>query len=111
MSHARSVRLTRNLDEQAADQFVAAANAFRMQKQGTDDLATLEYPNSTNGCRLDLFHTRVLLPEAVHVLTTKPGKEAGQAFERAASIQLNQLNELDEYANTMTEAFSESNIQ
>jgi alpha-soluble NSF attachment protein len=52
--------------EQAAEQFIAAANAFRMQKQG---------------------------------------KEAGQAFKRAASIQLDQLKEPDEYANTMTEAF------
>jgi hypothetical protein len=52
VSHARSVRLTRNLDEQAAEQFIAAANAFRMQKQGTDDLATLQYANSTNGAVL-----------------------------------------------------------
>jgi alpha-soluble NSF attachment protein len=47
----------------------------------------------------------------VHILTAEPGKEAGQAFKRAASIQLDQLKEPDEYANTMTEAFSESNIQ
>ncbi|KAF2659454.1 alpha-soluble NSF attachment protein [Lophiostoma macrostomum CBS 122681] len=52
--------------EQAAEQFIAAANAFRMQKQG---------------------------------------KEAGLAFERAASIQIDQLKEPDDYANTMTEAF------
>jgi len=32
-------------------------------------------------------------------------KEAGQAFERAASIQIKQLNEPDDAANTLTEAF------
>jgi len=52
--------------EKAAEEFIAAANAFRMQKQG---------------------------------------KEAGLAFERAASIQLDQLKEPDDMANTMTEAF------
>ncbi|KAF2745924.1 alpha-soluble NSF attachment protein-like protein [Sporormia fimetaria CBS 119925] len=52
--------------EKAADEFIAAANAFRMQKQG---------------------------------------KEAGQAFERAASIQADQLKEPDDQANTLTEAF------
>ncbi|MCJ1397802.1 vesicular-fusion protein S17 [Xylographa trunciseda] len=35
----------------------------------------------------------------------KQGKEAGQAFERAASIQTKQLNEPDDAANTLTEAF------
>ncbi|KAF2865323.1 alpha-soluble NSF attachment protein [Massariosphaeria phaeospora] len=52
--------------EAAADQFIAAANAFRMQKLG---------------------------------------KEAGQAFERAASVQRQQLNEPDDEANTLTEAY------
>lgn len=35
----------------------------------------------------------------------KAGKEAGLAFERAASIQTNQLKEPDDAANTLTEAF------
>lgn len=52
--------------EAAADQFIAAANAFRMQKMG---------------------------------------KEAGEAFERAASVQRQNLNEPDDEANTLTEAF------
>ncbi|KAF2262373.1 alpha-soluble NSF attachment protein [Lojkania enalia] len=52
--------------EQAADQFIQAANAFRMQKQG---------------------------------------KEAGLAFERAAAIQGQNLNEPDDQAQTLTEAF------
>ncbi|KAF2116481.1 alpha-soluble NSF attachment protein [Lophiotrema nucula] len=52
--------------EQAADQFIQAANAFRMQKQG---------------------------------------KEAGLAFERAASIQGQHLNEPDDQANSYSEAF------
>jgi len=32
-------------------------------------------------------------------------KEAGQAFEKAADIQTNKLNEPDDAANTLTEAF------
>lgn len=34
------------------------------------------------------------------------GKEAGEAFEKAASVQRQQLNEPDDEANTLTEAFS-----
>ncbi|WPH03998.1 Hypothetical protein R9X50_00688200 [Acrodontium crateriforme] len=35
----------------------------------------------------------------------KAGKEAGQAFERAAELQTSKLNEPDDAANTLTEAF------
>jgi alpha-soluble NSF attachment protein len=35
----------------------------------------------------------------------KAGKEAGQAFERAAAIQTNNLKEPDDAANTLTEAY------
>lgn len=35
----------------------------------------------------------------------KAGKEAGQAFERAAAIQSNNLKEPDDAANTLTEAY------
>ena len=35
----------------------------------------------------------------------KAGKEAGQAFERAASIQTSKLSEPDDAANTMVEAY------
>ncbi|KAL8657922.1 MAG: hypothetical protein Q9226_001447 [Calogaya cf. arnoldii] len=52
--------------EGAADLYTEAANAFRMQKQGT---------------------------------------EAGQAFERAASIQTSKLSEPDDAANSLTEAY------
>ncbi|KAL8910125.1 MAG: hypothetical protein Q9171_004550 [Xanthocarpia ochracea] len=52
--------------ENAADLYTQAANAFRMQKQGT---------------------------------------EAGQAFERAASIQTSKLSEPDDAANSLTEAY------
>jgi alpha-soluble NSF attachment protein len=52
--------------EAAAEQFIAAANAFRMQKMG---------------------------------------KEAGDAFRKAASVQREQLNEPDDEANSLTEAF------
>ncbi|KAL8834684.1 MAG: hypothetical protein Q9176_007369 [Flavoplaca citrina] len=52
--------------EGAADLYTQAANAFRMQKQGT---------------------------------------EAGQAFERAASIQTSKLSEPDDAANSLTEAY------
>lgn len=37
--------------------------------------------------------------------TLLTGKEAGIAFEKAADIQTNKLNEPDDAANTMTEAF------
>jgi len=52
--------------EAAAEQFVQAANAFRMQKMG---------------------------------------KEAGEAFEKAAAVQRQNLNEPDDEANSLTEAF------
>jgi alpha-soluble NSF attachment protein len=35
----------------------------------------------------------------------KSGKEAGQAFEKAAAIQTNNLKEPDDAANTLTEAY------
>ena len=35
----------------------------------------------------------------------KSGKEAGQAFEKAAAIQTNSLKEPDDAANTLTEAY------
>ena len=35
----------------------------------------------------------------------KSGREAGQAFEKAASLQQNQLKEPDDAANTLTEAY------
>ena len=35
----------------------------------------------------------------------KSGKDAGQAFEKAAAIQSNQLKEPDDAANTLTEAY------
>jgi len=38
-------------------------------------------------------------------LTPPPDREAGQAFERAASIQSQQLKEPDDMANTLAEAF------
>lgn len=40
------------------------------------------------------------------ILLTRAGKEAGEAFEKAASVQRQQLNEPDDEANTLTEAFS-----
>ncbi|KAG9205243.1 vesicular-fusion protein S17 [Epicoccum nigrum] len=52
--------------EAAAEQFVQAANAFRMQKMS---------------------------------------KEAGEAFEKAAAVQRQNLNEPDDEANSLTEAF------
>ena len=35
-----------------------------------------------------------------------PGKEAGEAFERAAAVQRQNLNEPDDEANTLTDAYS-----
>jgi tetratricopeptide (TPR) repeat protein len=49
---------------------------------------------------------RVCLPRPLSKLTNIPtDKEAGQAFERAAAIQTKNLNEPDDAANTLTEAF------
>jgi alpha-soluble NSF attachment protein len=39
------------------------------------------------------------------LLTVIPGKEAGLAFERAATIQTKHLNEPDDTANTLVDAF------
>lgn len=39
-------------------------------------------------------------------LTVYLGKEAGEAFEKAAQVQKQNLNEPDDEANTLTEAFS-----
>lgn len=77
-------------DEAAAEQFIAAANAFRMQKMGMHMLSEL------NILRRQTDKSFI-------------GKEAGEAFEKAASVQRQQLNEPDDEANTLTEAFSTSN--
>lgn len=46
-----------------------------------------------------------LLPKLNKQPSFPIGKEAGQAFERAASIQTKQLNEPDDAANSLIEAF------
>jgi hypothetical protein len=38
------------------------------------------------------------------------GKEAGEAFERAAAVQKQHLNEPDDEANSLTEAFSKLHV-
>ena len=52
---------------------------------------------------------RVLRCQALYLLTRSSSratdKEAGQAFEKAASIQTQNLNEPDDAANTLQEAF------
>ena len=67
------------------DLYTQAANAFRIQNQSTRP------------------------PRTIDNLVTKTdyflGKEAGSAFERAASIQTKQLNEPDDAANILTEAY------
>lgn len=48
------------------------------------------------------------VPLETNVQPNRPShadKEAGQAFEKAANIQTNKLNEPDDAANTLTEAF------
>ena len=60
---------------------------------------TLSECKSKVGCLTVLYRTN--LPNK----SRAPGKEAGLAFERAASIQTKQLNEPDDAANTLTEAF------
>lgn len=82
------------VDEAAADQFIAAANAFRMQKMGKRFK-----PSNT-----PTFQNKSL--SSGHVLMYGLGKEAGEAFEKAAQVQKQNLNEPDDEANTLTEAFS-----
>jgi len=84
--------------ENAADLYTQAANAFRMQKQGCLP------PNPITPPPLPLL---LLLkpPTNTHPPRNKTGKEAGLAFERAATIQTKHLNEPDDAANTLTEAY------
>jgi alpha-soluble NSF attachment protein len=77
-------------DEAAADQFIAAANAFRMQKMGTWMKTGLE-----NGLQIRLGYPSLTIR-----------RQGGEAFEKAASVQREKLNEPDDEANTLTEAFS-----
>jgi alpha-soluble NSF attachment protein len=74
--------------ENAAELYIQAANAFRMQKQGAPSCPSSPPP------------TAILTLRSSYI-----GKEAGQAFERAAALQKNQINEPDDAANTLTEAF------
>lgn len=67
-----------------------AANAFRVQKQS-------KQPPHRILSRLSSTLTPNLSPFS--------DKEAGLAFEKAASIQAQNLNEPDDAANTLTEAF------
>ena len=71
--------------ENAADLYTQAANAFRMQKQGKCDPKHVMPRNCS--------------------LWEDSGKEAGIAFERAAAIQTKNLNEPDDAANTLQEAY------
>lgn len=43
-SHICAFRLTHVIDEAAADQFIAAANAFRMQKMGMGRCMSINNP-------------------------------------------------------------------
>lgn len=63
-----------------------------MQKQGTFILSCHE-------------STTIVAQQHLLTLCDHLGKEAGMAFERAASIQTGKLNEPDDAANTLTEAF------
>lgn len=73
--------------ENAADLYTQAANTFRVQKMSRDSP-----PQALKG--KDSADGEMLL-----------GKEAGQAFEAAASIQGDKLNERDDAANSLQEAF------
>ena len=44
------------------------------------------------------------------MLIPRTGKEAGEAFEKAAQVQRQNLNEPDDEANTLTEAFSRTRL-
>jgi len=53
------------------------------------------------------WRSKVHIPSPIQPLglTISTDKEAGQAFEKAANIQTTKLNEPDDAANTLTEAF------
>ncbi|RDL40305.1 Vesicular-fusion protein sec17 [Venustampulla echinocandica] len=76
---------------QKAEKAVSAAGGgfslFGGRQEKWENAADL-YTQAANACRLQ-----------------KQNKEAGQAFEKAADIQTNKLNEPDDAANTLTEAF------
>ena len=56
-------------------------------------------------CKSKVGCLAVLCTTVLPNISRAPGKEAGLAFERAASIQTKQLNEPDDAANNLTEAF------
>lgn len=72
-----------------------------MQKQGTIALPSLCPHSGAPYLHLPSTPTGFANPS----LCCTTGKEAGQALERAASIQSSKLNEPDDAANSWTEAF------
>ncbi|KAJ5495964.1 Tetratricopeptide-like helical [Penicillium diatomitis] len=92
--------------ENAADLFTQAANAFRVQKMSKRVLP----PPAQNRPRLPADPRRVAIPpSSLKIILNESfhatDKEAGQAFEKAAAIQTQNLNEPDDAANTLQEAF------
>lgn len=111
--------------ENAADLYLQAANAFRMQKQSTffslcSELAfrkVMSHVEERISCfisrvdvQIDLTMPYLQYPLLQNHSSNKPlthviDIEAGQTFEKAASIQQSKLSEPDDMANTLTEAF------
>ncbi|KAJ5759515.1 Tetratricopeptide-like helical [Penicillium odoratum] len=86
--------------ENAADLYSQAANAFRVQKLSESPPRT---PSPSPSLSLS---SRALILLALEANSSASiDKEAGQAFERAATIQTQNLNEPDDAANTLQEAF------
>lgn len=81
--------------ENAADLYVQAANAFRVQKMS---MSLFSLPTTPR-------HSRRHAQNICANINGETDKEAGLAFEKAAAIQTNSLNEPDDAANSLTEAF------
>ncbi|OLN92265.1 putative vesicular-fusion protein sec17-like protein [Colletotrichum chlorophyti] len=75
--------------QNAADLYLQAANAFKMQKL-----------SQSRPSHLPRFYRHMIRPQV-----TSRNREAGQAFEKAAQVQTNNLKEPDDAANTLVDAF------
>lgn len=81
--------------QEAADLYIAAANAFRMQQSS---LCPYHFSNLTSSISS-------IKRTAANPFTLCVDREAGQTFEKAAQIQINHLKEPDDAANTYVDAF------
>lgn len=92
--------------QNAAELFIQAANAFKMQKQSAYPFEMNPAPREDNGATsLDGRLSKVRDWNADRRHRFLADMEAGKAFEQAAQIQTSKLNEPDDAANTLVDAF------